>query len=251
MPAPPEVTPDLYGDGFAGLAVEVPFDGEREPPVVLPVWSAGVHRKRNPLTGASIPVEWTVGERGYPCVQDPEERARRTDLYARFVLPEHEVLARVAFALTRNNADAEDLVQETLLSAYRSIERFDGAHPRAWLFTIMRNTEAKRHRRRRPQLLRHPDSGDAVEPIDGDLPSPEDLVVGAEFDAVVLQCLCALPDRHRQVIELVDIDGLSYAEAAEALGVPVGTVMSRLHRARTRIRQRLSAAGLAPKRSMR
>ena len=183
-------------------------------------------------------------------MQDPADQARRTDLFARFVLPEHEVLARVAFALTRNTADAEDLVQETLLSAYRAIEHFDGAHPRAWLFTIMRNTEAKRHRRRRPQLVRHPDA-DAGPPREMSLPSPEELVVSAEFDAVVLQCLCALPDRHRQVVELVDIDGLTYAEAAEAIGVPVGTVMSRLHRARTRIRQRLTAAGLAPKRSMR
>ncbi|MGH8995446.1 MAG: sigma-70 family RNA polymerase sigma factor, partial [Acidimicrobiales bacterium] len=141
----------------------------------------------------------------------------------------------------------------TLLCAYRGIERFDGAHPRAWLFTIMRNTEAKRHRRRRPQLLRDPDQRDIVEPIDqrGAFASPEEVVIGAEFDDVVVRCLGALPERHRQVVELVDIDGLSYAEAAVAIGVPVGTVMSRLHRARTRIRQRLSAAGLAPKRSMR
>lgn len=184
-------------------------------------------------------------------MHDPADQARRGDLFARFVLPEQEVLARVAFALTRNHADAEDLVQETLLSAYRAIERFDGAHPRAWLFTIMRNAEAKRHRRRRPQLLRHVDALEAVEPTGAGHPSPEELVVGAEFDAAVLQCLRALPDPHRQVVELVDVDGLTYAEAAEVLGVPVGTVMSRLHRARTRIRQRLSAAGMAPKRSMR
>jgi RNA polymerase sigma-70 factor (ECF subfamily) len=77
------------------------------------------------------------------------------------------------------------------------------------------------------------------------------LVVGEEFDAVVGESLRSLPEHHRQVVELVDIAGLSYAEAAEAIGVPVGTVMSRLHRARARIRQRLVAAGLAPKRAWR
>jgi DNA-directed RNA polymerase specialized sigma24 family protein len=76
------------------------------------------------------------------------------DAFERYVLPELEVLARVARSVTRNGHDAEDLVQETLLSAYRAIERFDGEHPRAWLLTIMRNAEAKRHRKRRPFLLR-------------------------------------------------------------------------------------------------
>lgn len=186
-------------------------------------------------------------------MHEADERQRSEDPFARYVLPELEALARVAFSITRSTADAEDLVQETLLCAYRAIGRFDGAHPRAWLFTIMRNTEAKRHRRRRPQLLRSPDHCGRPEVVDprDQLASVEDLVVGAQFDAVVAQCVAALPERHRQVVELVDIDGLSYAEAAEALGVPIGTVMSRLHRARARIRQRLSAAGLAPRRNMR
>lgn len=198
-------------------------------------------------------MEWHGLQPGFPSVPDPAEQQARDDRFGRYVLPELDVLARVASSLTHNHADAEDLVQETLLSAYRAIERFDGAHPRAWLFTIMRNTEAKRHRRQRPQLLRDPDQPATERPprAAAMADSPEDVVVGAEFDAVVLRCLQNLPDRHRQVVELVDIDGLSYAEAAQVLGVPVGTVMSRLHRARTRIRQRLVAAGLAPKRSMR
>ncbi len=179
------------------------------------------------------------------------EQLTPEDAFSRYVLPELDVLARVASSLTRNAADAEDLVQETLLSAFRAIERFDGAYPRAWLLTIMRNAEAKRHRRRRPQLLR---DGDRIEQVafvePGLAATPEQVVVGQEFDAVVAESLALLPERHRQVVELVDIDGLSYAEAAEALGVPVGTVMSRLHRARARIRQRLSAAGLAPRRRL-
>lgn len=182
-----------------------------------------------------------------------EKEKCREDAFTQYVLPEVEVLARVAFSITRNGADAEELVQETLLCAFRAIERFDGAYPRAWLLTIMRNTEAKRHRRRRPHLLRGGDEAGRRETVDPRRPldTPEHIVVGREFEAVVAASLAALPDQHRQVVELVDIDGLSYAEAAEVIGVPVGTVMSRLHRARARIRQRLTAAGLAPKRSLR
>lgn len=142
-----------------------------------------------------------------------DEHRRAGDAFAVYVLPELEVLARVALSITRNTADAEDLVQETLLCAYRAIGRFDGAHPRAWLFTIMRNTEAKRHRRRRPQLLREPVQATRMETADASrgAVSAEDVVLETEFEAAVLRSLVSLTERHRQVVELVDIDGLSYA----------------------------------------
>lgn len=171
------------------------------------------------------------------------------DRFVRYVLPEVEVLLRVARTLTRRPADAEDLVQDTLMRAYQAIDRFDGAHPRAWLLTILRNTHINRNRRRRPELLDDP--GTTLEQLaSGDVEGPEGLVVGSTFDAVVTNALDALPDRYRHVVTLVDIHGLSYAEAAEALGVPEGTVMSRLHRARARMRHRLVAAGLAPRRKL-
>ena len=172
----------------------------------------------------------------------PDER------FATFVLPEIEVLLRVARTFTANHADAEDLVQDTLLRAYRGIDSFDGAHPRAWLLTILRNTQINRTRRRRPELLADPDRTMATmadHTADGQ--SVEALVVGAEFDAVVEHALHNLPDGFRRAVELVDIGGLSYAEAAEVLGVPEGTIMSRIHRARKRIRGRLASAGLAPR----
>jgi RNA polymerase sigma-70 factor (ECF subfamily) len=71
-------------------------------------------------------------------------------------------------------------------------------------------------------------------------------VVGEKFDEVVDAALAALPLKHRQVVVLVDVNGLSYAEAAKLLGVPAGTVMSRLHRARREVRDKLVAAGVAP-----
>ena len=183
---------------------------------------------------------------GFPSSRVDEQR----DAFEWYVLPETEVLLRVALSLTRRPADAEDLVQDTLIRAYRSIDRFDGAHPRAWLLTIMRNAHINNHRRRRPELLRDPEvtlATLAAVPSDGQL-DPEGVVVGETFDAVVADAFDHLPERHRDVVRLVDIDGLSYAEAAEVLGIPTGTLMSRLHRARARMRVRLTAAGLAPRR---
>lgn len=186
-----------------------------------------------------------------PAARSAAQRA--DDAFALYVVPELEVLLRVARSLTGRPADAEDLVQDTLLRAYRSIDGFDGQHPRAWLLTILRNTHINRNRRRRPVLLDDPHA--ALERLaatagtpDGE--GPEGLVVGAEFDAVIAEALASLPDRYRLVVTLVDLEGLHYAEAAEALAVPVGTVMSRLHRARARMRQRLAAAGLAPRRKL-
>ncbi|MER6014013.1 RNA polymerase sigma factor [Streptomyces bluensis] len=180
--------------------------------------------------------------------QPPEVRDKA---FAKFVLPEVDVLLRVAMTLTAQPADAEDLVQETLLRAYRAIGRFDGEHPRAWLLTIMRRAEINRHRRRTPRLLDDPDADlDRLSSV-GVAESPEELVLGESFDAVVGAALAALPDKHQQVVRLVDIGGLSYGEAAEVLDVPEGTVMSRLHRARKRIRTQLVAAGLAPKKRSR
>jgi len=167
-------------------------------------------------------------------------------LFELHVLPEIEVLLRVARSLTRNEADAEDLVQDTLIRAFRAVERFDGQHPRAWLLTILRNTHINRNRRQRPELLRDPD-GTSRELNDLVSADVTDSSVDAGFDAEIERALAELDEPFRRVVELVDVSGLSYAEAAEVLGVPAGTVMSRLHRARGRIRDRLDRAGLAPR----
>lgn len=179
---------------------------------------------------------------------DPGRRASAA-AFARYVEPEVPVLYRVALTMAGQPADAEDLVQDTLVRAYRAIDRFDGAHPRAWLLTILRNTHRNRARTRIPALLH--DDEDPAGRLDrgGDTRSAEDIVVDAQFEAVVADALAALPALHRNVVQLVDVDGLTYAEAALALGIPRGTVMSRLHRARARIRTRLVAAGLVPHRS--
>lgn len=168
--------------------------------------------------------------------------------FERYVLPEVEVMLRVARSLTRNHADAEDLVQDTLIRAYQAIDRFDGRHPRAWLLTILRNTHINRNRRRRPELLRDPDvqmERASQSPAEDEASRP-DRFVDLEFDAEVEAALESLSQAFAEVIDLVDVNGLTYAEAAEVLGVPVGTVMSRLHRGRKKIREQLRRSGVAP-----
>ncbi|MEX0664475.1 MAG: sigma-70 family RNA polymerase sigma factor [Acidimicrobiia bacterium] len=173
---------------------------------------------------------------------------QRRAAFARYVVPEVDVLMRVATSIVRRPADAEDLVQDTLIRAYRAADRFDGAYPRAWLLTILRNAHLSSHRRRRPELLWNPEIDETEEPAEaGDRDNPETIYLNEQFDAEVTRAFAALPERARQIVELVDIDGLSCVEAAELLGIPEGTVMSRLHRARQRMRKRLAATGVAPK----
>lgn len=186
-----------------------------------------------------------VGDDVPPPASSIQEGETGDDVFNRLVLPEVDVMWRVALSLTRNRADAEDLVQESLLRAYRAIDTFDGRYPRAWLLTILRNTERNRHRRRRPELLREPEIAEervpATEPD-----AVERRAEDAEFDAAVTAALEQLPENFRSVVELVDVDGLTYQEAADVLDVPLGTVMSRLHRARRRIRDVLVPAGFGP-----
>ena len=200
-------------------------------------------RSMNTVTPANASREWhhpQVGSRRVARTETDEEA------FERHVLPEIEVLLRVARSITRNHADAEDLVQDTLIRAYRGIGGFDGRYPRAWLLTILRNTHINRNRRRRPELLRDQDA--TFERLESDASTDRaDVLVEQTIDGEILAALDELSDDFRRVVELVDIDGLSYAEAAEVLGIPVGTVMSRLHRARRRIRDRLDRAGLVPR----
>ena len=155
--------------------------------------------------------------------------------------PEIEVLLRVALTITSHQADAEDLVQESLLRAYRAIDRFDGRHPRAWLLTILRNTNASMHRRQRPGTIGDWELIRTARPAfgRGELPSAEDSFVDHQLHADLDTAVRALDPRFRATLILVDVHDLSYAEAAAVLGVPVGTVMSRLSRARDRVRKAL------------
>lgn len=165
--------------------------------------------------------------------------------FHRYVVPELPTLLRVARTLTHNPDDAEDLVQDTINRAYKSITTFDGAHARAWLFTILRNTHINRNRRRRPDLFDDPNDVEAI--ADHRRSDPAELAEQTAFRDAVVAAIATLPEKMRTVVELVDLESCTYAEVAMVLGIPIGTVMSRLHRGRKHIKDQLVAKGLVNK----
>lgn len=173
------------------------------------------------------------------------DEACRREAFATHVEPEIPVLLRVARSLTGSAADAEDLVQETLIRAYRAMDQFDGAHPRAWLLTILRNTASNLRRRTRPELVEDWAALSDPKPAFGaERPgTPQDAALADALDDDLERAVAALDQRFRSVVVMVDVHGLTYAECARALGIPVGTVMSRLSRARDRMRRHLKDCG--------
>jgi RNA polymerase sigma-70 factor (ECF subfamily) len=174
------------------------------------------------------------------------------------VLPHLDKLYANALRLTRAHADAEDLVQETVLRAFRFFDRFErGTNVKAWLLRIQYNTFVNRYRRSTKE--REIKDSMSHEPIGDDLVSRHALRALTDPTGIALRplvareleaALASLPEDHRLVVVLADIEELSYKEIAEVLGCPIGTVMSRLHRARRTLRGRLiehaNAAGEQP-----
>ncbi len=154
-------------------------------------------------------------------------------------LPHLDTLYRVALRLTGEPAAAEDLVQETMLRALRAWRTFQpGTNARAWLVTILRNQfiNGWRSRKRAPTAV---DVEAIPELPDVSDPDPEGRFFRELVDEEVLAAVDALPEDFREVLVLSDMEGLPYAEIAEALAVPVGTVKSRLFRARRILQGRL------------
>lgn len=155
-----------------------------------------------------------------------------------------DALYRSALRLTQNRAEAEDVVQETWLRAFRSFHRFDpGTNCRAWLFTILRNAFLTRRRRASQDVV-----GESVVPEEtwesmadtgAPIRHPEDALLRSVVHGDVDRALGELPLAHREVVILADLEGLSYKEIAQVMECPIGTVMSRLSRGRARLRQRL------------
>ena len=150
-------------------------------------------------------------------------------------------LYRLALHKTKNEIEAQDLVQDTYLKAYRFFDKFsDGTDCRAWLITILRNTLINKiqNNQRKPEIV----SLSEMEECGIELPleeDPEDKIFGDSFDDEVTVAIDSLRDQYKTVVLLSDVEGLSYKEISEIVGCPIGTVMSRLHRARKLLRERL------------
>ena len=173
--------------------------------------------------------------------------------FAEQAMPYMDQLYSHALRMTRNAADAEDLVQETYLKAYRGFGGFqEGTNLRAWLFRILTNNYINTYRKKQ----RRPDESDLADLEDmfmyrrlggaqaAELArSAEDELFEHLTDSEVKDAIEALPEQYRDAVLLADVEGFAYKEIAEILDVPIGTVMSRLHRGRKRLQQELYEFG--------
>jgi RNA polymerase sigma-70 factor, ECF subfamily len=171
-----------------------------------------------------------------------EEGAVPDETVARFeqvVVPHMDAAYNLARWLTRNDHDAEDLVQEAYLRAFKFFGSFHGTNARSWLLTIVRNTCYTWFRENRTQELTTSFEED-IHSTEADPFDPEKLLMQSESSQLLKQALEDLPLEFREVLILRELEGLSYKDIAVIAGIPPGTVMSRLARARSRLKQCLT-----------
>jgi RNA polymerase sigma-70 factor (ECF subfamily) len=169
------------------------------------------------------------------------ENNRRTR-FEQVVMPHLTAAYNLARWLTRNDHDAEDLVQESYLRAYKFFDRFQGDNGRAWLLAVVRNTcytWLKQHRAR--ELAASFD--EEIHGAASDALNPEKLLLQKASRQLLHEALEELPVEFREVVVLRDLEGFSYKEIAAIVGVPLGTVMSRLTRGRGRLQRCLGPRG--------
>ena len=225
-----------------------------------PTWPASVD---GPLAGASRPtaseqvasrVSSTRRSRegvrvtpGQPTQQG--EQAQQREQFERDAMPFVDQLYGAALRMTRNPADAEDLLQETMVKAYAGFRSFrEGTNLKAWLYRILTNTYINIYRAKK----RRPDESDLEEVEDlylyrrlGGLEaavagrSAEDELLDIYTDDEVKEAIESLPEQFRMAVLLADVEGFSYKEIADILDIPIGTVMSRLHRGRKGLQKKL------------
>ncbi len=178
--------------------------------------------------------------------------AQQGDLTAfnRLVLEHQDYAYNVAYRVMGEHAAAEDAVQDAMIKAYKNLKRFRGGSFKSWLLRIVTNTcyDELRRRKRRPTTPLEPatDDEDLVENpkwLADPSETPEDHAMRSELSLAIQNCLDSLSDDFRIVVVLVDIQGMDYTEAADTAGTPLGTIKSRLARARQSLRDCLQGFG--------
>lgn len=164
---------------------------------------------------------------------------KRHSAFEKAILPHLDAAHNLARWLTRNDQDAEDIVQEACVRALKYFAGYNGGDPKAWLLAIVRNTSYTYLRRHRSHELTLPFDDDILNLV-SDAYNPETLFLKSVDAAEVEYAMGTLPVEFREVIVLREMEGLSYKEIAEVSEIPVGTVMSRLARARRRLQRCLS-----------
>ena len=169
-----------------------------------------------------------------------------TERFYALVWPQLKTLARLARILERSEPDADDLVQETMLKAYRSLDQYrDGTNIKAWLMAILRHVRIDRLRANPPQQKPRSLDSLAVEPmsltvtgVESEWENPHE-ILEAFSDSEIIDALQLLPEEIRLTLLLVDVERMDHRDAAEVLEVPVGTIKSRTHRGRAMLREAL------------
>lgn len=167
-----------------------------------------------------------------PPIENLDEEFRKE------ALPHMDALYNFALQLTQDSDDAADLLQETYIKAYRFWDKFEkGTNCKAWLFRIMKNSFINFYRKntKSPEKLDYDEIEEIYETIKSDEQNPHNLdreIYDNVFDDEIMKAINSLPEEFKTVLLMCDVEGMSYEEIADFMDIPIGTVRSRIHRAR-------------------